>query len=401
MILHPAQAKILSDTHRFRVLVCGRKFGKTTLAGEEIKACAFSKSGRRVLYIAPTLEDARRLMWERLKSEFKGAEAKTNDTRLELIIPTQDDGQSTILLGSWEKVDNYRGDEFDLEVYDEVQDYRNFWIGWQESMRPTLTPRQGSALFMGTPKGYNHFYDLHNFELKSANYKSFKFTTYDNPFISKDEIEEAHQTLTPERFSQEYMADFTKTEGLVYREFKREQHVYSEVDPVFKEVIAGVDLGFQNPACALGIGISHTDTYYVKEEFYKIHKTDADVAEYVAGKLYDKVYPDPESASGVEEMKRRGVNVKEVIKGKDSVKNGIDRVRELFKSNKLYIHSSCINLINELETYSYPEKKDMRNEDENPIKEHDHAVDALRYALMMHSHAENNNELITYIPLYD
>ena len=70
MQLHPSQAKILSDTHRFRVLVCGRKFGKTTLASEEIKACAFSKNGMRVLYIAPTLEDARRLMWDRLKKEF-------------------------------------------------------------------------------------------------------------------------------------------------------------------------------------------------------------------------------------------------------------------------------------------------------------------------------------------
>jgi phage terminase large subunit len=74
--------------------------------------------------------------------------------------------------------------------------------------------------------------------------------------------------------------------------------------------------------------------------------------------------------------------VVEVTKGKDSIKSGIDRIRELFKANKLHIHKSCINLISELETYSYPDKKDDHNEQEKPIKENDHALDALRYVIM-------------------
>lgn len=78
-----------------------------------------------------------------------------------------------------------------------------------------------------------------------------------------------------------------------------------------------------------------------------------------------------------------GVNVRDVLKTRDSVRNGISLVRELFKQGRLHIHASCTNLIWELETYSYPEKKPDRNPDENPIKENDHAVDALRYPLMM------------------
>jgi phage terminase large subunit len=74
-----------------------------------------------------------------------------------------------------------------------------------------------------------------------------------------------------------------------------------------------------------------------------------------------------------------------VVKNKDSIKSGIDRIRELFKQNRLHIHKDCVNLISELETYSYPDKKPDSNEQENPIKEHDHALDALRYAIYMNS----------------
>lgn len=80
-------------------------------------------------------------------------------------------------------------------------------------------------------------------------------------------------------------------------------------------------------------------------------------------------------------MNSKGVNIIEVIKGKDSIKSGIDLVRAFFKANRLHIHKRCVNLIQELETYAYPEKLANRNESENPIKENDHAVDALRYLI--------------------
>jgi len=161
-----AQEKIARDTHRFRVVVCGRKFGKTTLTSLELITRAIKDDQKRIIYIAPTLGDARRLMWDRLRNSFKSAVVKENDTRLEMRVKTTKDGESDIFLGSWELVNNYRGDEFDFIVFDEVQEYRNFWTGWQEAMRPTLTPRAGGALFTGTPKGVNHLYDLYNLEYK-------------------------------------------------------------------------------------------------------------------------------------------------------------------------------------------------------------------------------------------
>lgn len=382
-LLHPAQVKIAEDLHRFRILVCGRKFGKTTLGSEEISQNAYSGNNRRILYIAPTLEDARRLMWDRLNSKLRNIIKKKNDTRLELKIKTKDGGNSDIFLGSWEKVQDYRGDEFDLIVPDETQDYKEFWTGWHEALRPTLSPRKGMALFMGTPKGFNHFYDLFINESKDPDYKSFRFTSYDNPYLDIEEIAKAKSELTEDRFAQEYLADFRKTEGLVYKEFDRQKHLFDDLSQIkgVRRYFAGVDFGFTNPAVVLPIKEDFDSTLYVLPEWYKTQQTDRMIAEYVSSAGFDIVYPDPESASGIAELKKLKVNVGEVIKNKDSIRNGINKLRDLFKQNKIKIHTSCQNLIWELETYAYPDKKELRNEDENPIKENDHAVDALRYAI--------------------
>ena len=384
MVLTPAQDEIAADTHRFRVVVCGRKFGKTTLDSEELIGKAFAKNDQRVLYIAPTLGDARGLMWDRLKQRLGRAIVQENDTRLELKIRTQKGGTSDIFLGSWEKIDNYRGFEYDFILFDEVQDYRNFWVGWQEAARPTLTPRKGEALFTGTTKGFNHFYDLYNFQYRDPDYKSFHFTTYDNPYIPVDEIEKAKAELTEDRFAQEYMAEFRKSEGLVFKEFNRDLHLFTEDIKGFSETLAGVDFGYTNPTASHGIKVKD-GVYYVFEELYRTGMTEDEVADYVASRRYNKVYPDPENPSAIETMRRKGVNVREVKKGKDSIVHGISTMRELFKQNRLLIHATnCPNLINELETYSYPDQRNEHNASELPMDSHNHAIDNVRYVVDNH-----------------
>lgn len=306
---------------------------------------------------------------------------KVNESRLELLLKTQFGGQSLIALHGWESVETLRGTGNDLLVPDEVAMYRNFWANWHEVLRPTLTDTKGDALFLSTPKGFNHFYDLFNQEGIDKDYKSFHFTSYDNPFLPKEEIDKAKEELTEDRFAQEYLADFRKTEGLVYKEFSRERHLFEgEVEGI--EYIAGIDFGFTNPAAVISIKKDADDNYWVIQEWYKTGRTEAQIAEYVASCKFNRVYPDPESPSAIEALNSKGVSVSEVVKGKDSVQSGISKIKELFKQNRLHIHKDCVAMISELETYSYPDKKDMHNEDEKPIKENDHALDALRYAIM-------------------
>lgn len=382
MELTPAQAKIISDTHRFRVVVCGRKFGKTTLNAEELVANAISGNDRRVMYVAPTLGVARQLMWERLKKY--GASIKENDSRLEMKVKTPYGGESHIFLGSWEKIELYRGDEFDFIEFDEVQEYRGFWVGWNEAMRPTLTPRKGGAMFSGTPKGFNQLYDLFNLEYTDDNFKSFRFTTYDNPFIDKDEIDKEKAKKSDDEFAQEYLAEFRKSSGLVFKEFNREQHVFDYDINGYSEKVAGVDFGYTNPT-AIPHVIIKDGNYYVTSELYRTQMTDDEVADYVFAQRFTKVYPDPEAPAAIEVMRRKGINLRDVVKGKDSIEHGINKMREMFKQNKLFIHKSCINLIGELEMYSYPDKSAFRNANENPQDEYNHAIDALRYVVSTYS----------------
>lgn len=376
--LNDAQAEIARDTHRFRVLNCGRRFGKTTLAIEEIKG-KIAAGKKHIAYIAPTYQQARDIAWEALKKEFRGA--YFNEQRLEIRV-----GECILVLRGWESIETLRGQQFDFIVLDEVAMVRNFWSNWQEIIRPTLTDTKGHTLFISTPKGFNHFYDLFNLEARDKDFKSFHFTSYDNPHIPKEEIDTARAQVTEDRFAQEYLADFRKTEGLVYKEFSREKHLFELEEFESYETIAGIDFGFTHPCAVLSIKVDTQKRYWVTDEWYYSGKTEDEIADYTAAQKFQKVYPDPENASAIATLRKRGVNVRDVKKGKDSVMSGIQAVRELFKSNRLFISKkNCPNLINELETYSYKDQQDMTGSktDEVPVKEHDDALDALRYPLMM------------------
>lgn len=377
MILHQAQSQIAKDTHRFRIINCGRRFGKTTLAVEEIKGFALAREAR-IAYIAPTYQQARDIAWQMLVKELKPIIKKLNESRLELEVINKDGKSSLIQLRGWEAIETLRGQHFDFIVIDEVASMRNFWLNWQEVIRPTLTDTKGEVMFISTPKGFNHFYDLFNLESKDEDYKSFHFTSYDNPKIPADEIDKAKQELTEDRFAQEYLADFRKTEGLVYKEFSRELHVTEETPQNINDTIIGIDFGYTNPAAIVPIRIDGDSHYWIREEWYKSRCTTEQIAEQARLYKATKCYPDPAEPDRIEILRKAGLNCREVSK---DIVAGVDHVRELFKQNRIHIHPDCKNLIMELETYRYPDKKPDQNEQEKPVKENDHLLDALRYAL--------------------
>ncbi len=387
MQFHQAQKTIALDRHRFRVLCCGRRFGKTTLAIEEMKGRA-SIADSKICYIAPTYQQARDIAWSELKNQLRDV-ADFNESRLEIKLVNG----SIIYLRGWESVETLRGQKFNLVILDEVAMMRNFQLLWEEVIRPTLTDMIGEGMFISTPKGFNHFYDLFNKQDKDADYKSFHYTSYDNPFLPVEELDKAKLELPEDRFAQEYLADFRKTQGLVYKEFNRERHVYSDVNIVpdyITDTMAGIDWGYTNPASVHRVRKSSDRHYWIDSEYYKTGKTSEEIVEYAKSLRPTKVYPDPAEPDRLEIARKLGLNVREVSK---DIQAGIDCVRELLKQNRVHIHSSCINLIQEFETYMYPDKKPEKNEPEVPIKENDHALDEIRYVLYMqegnpnHGHA--------------
>lgn len=365
--------------------MAGRRFGKTTLSAWEMFAKAVATDDGRITYMAPTFSQARDIAWAELKKVCAQLSQNINESRLEIVLKNRHGTTSMISLHGWESVETMRGQKYDMLVLDELSNMREFWSSWQEVLRPALTDRKGEVLFIGTPAGFNHLYDLYNMEndpIKGADYKSFHFTTYDNPYMPVEEIEKAKQEMTDDKFAQEYMADFRKMEGLVYKEFDRKIHLFETPPELVTETLGGVDFGYRNPTAIVTLKKDYDGVYWVTDEWYRPEQTEDNVVDVVVGKKFNKVYPDPENASAIALLEKRGVNTREVKKGKGSIVSGIKKVREMFKQNKLRISKNCIHLIQELESYAYPDWSPEKNADELPIGKDDHLLDALRYVIM-------------------
>ena len=237
-----------------------------------------------------------------------------------------------------------------------------------------------------TPKGFNWVYDVFVAERKQ-NYAVIYATTYDNPYISKDYIKELEASYSGAFFQQEILAKFVQHEGLVYPEFSRAMHVVDKL-PKFKRVVAGVDWGFTNPSVILVIGVDYDNRVYVVEEFYKRRVMIEDLVGY-AKQLKEKYgidtfFCDPSEPQFIEAFKRVGLNA---VQADNSLMPGIQEVSARLKIQedgkpRLFVHSSCVNTIMEFENYAYPEAKEGKPRQEKPLKLFDHAMDALRYAVM-------------------
>lgn len=388
--LHDGQKLVVNDRHRYRVINAGRRWGKSTLVAWEMFAMALSNDKARIPYYAPTRDDARDIMWNTLKEICAPAiVGEPNESRLEIHIKNKFNTVSLIVLYGWEAVQE-RGKGVGVKnnhiFLDEVSKFKNFYYGWQEILGPTLLDLKGGATFISTPNGFNHFYDLSLMEgdkNSGKDWKYFHFTSYDNPYLDPEEIAKKKMEITSDRFAQEYLGEFRKKEGLVYKDFSRLTNVIDRL-PEDIEVMytyGGVDWGHTHPCAIITIKKDYNGNYWITDEFYKTGQTESMIVDKVVSYGFNKVFPDPENASGIDALKKAGVNIRDVNKGRNSVVSGISKVQELIKQGRLKVLARCKNTIQEFEQYSYPDDKG-KLPDENPEKENDDAMDAIRYVLM-------------------
>ena len=193
---HINQQKILECEKRFIVVMCGRRFGKSELS--QIIGIKEAIIGGQVAYITPTYKLAK-AFFERLTAALP---FKNNISNLKIYCPNK----GSIEFYTGERLDNLRGRKFHLVIIDEAAFIPDLESGWQNSIRPTLTDYQGKAVFLSTPRGKNFFYSM--FMKQGENdWQSFKFSTYDNPYINTREIDEAKLQLPEVVFEQEYLAN--------------------------------------------------------------------------------------------------------------------------------------------------------------------------------------------------
>lgn len=400
MILHPNQAKIAESKARFRVICCGRRFGKTTLAVEEMKVKALVKPNK-ICYIAPNYQQARDIAWEMLKKELQPITVNTNEQRLEIKVRTMKNQESTITLRGWEAIETLRGQSFDFLVIDEVASMRNFWVGWQEVLRPTLTDRKGEVMFISTPKGFNHFYTLYHIMDSDRDYESFHFTSFDNPHLPQEELEKARVELDNNQFAQEYMADFRKVEGLVYH--LPDEDIVAPLETSIKTEarLAGIDWGFRNPA-AIWIGYLRDKVWYTVDEWKVGGRTTEEIIQVAKNKMKEHhithFYPDPAEPDRIEECRRAGLPVYEATK---DIEGGVSFVQNLIKQHRFKVCTNCKQTLEEINTYQYPEGKDGKPDKEVPEKLNDHLMDAMRYAIYSSSNIGVKFEASPVISMYN
>jgi len=196
---HAAQRAVLESPARFRVMMCGRRFGKS-LISQNI-SIENGLANKKVAYITPTYQLGKTFFQEICKI-LPEKIYKKNETDLTINFITG--GQIRFFTG--ERLDALRGLKFHLVIIDEASYIANLEDGWLNSIRPTLTDYKGLVIFLSTPRGKNFFYSLY-MKGGEPDWESFKFTTYDNPHIDPSEVDAAKFQLPNVVFEQEYMAN--------------------------------------------------------------------------------------------------------------------------------------------------------------------------------------------------
>lgn len=212
--LLPWQQKVWNDPTRFKVVAAGRRTGKSRLAAYLLIVNALQAERGQVFYVAPTQGQARDIMWQTILEVGHGviASSHVNNLQFKLI------NGSIISLKGADRPETMRGVSLKFLVMDEYADMKP--EVWEQILRPALADLKGHALFIGTPMGRNHFYDLYQHGIRGEDdtFTSFHFTSFDNPLLDPAEIEAAKKSMSSFSFRQEFMASFEAAGGELFKE---------------------------------------------------------------------------------------------------------------------------------------------------------------------------------------
>ena len=427
---HPGQLKLHSppngiyhpdsnpDGVRFTVACCGRRFGKSYSAAREAELLLVQPN-KTIWIVAPTYDTADkifRIVYDDLvvKKGYK----PSRYSEKEKVLQFDWEGGRSILCGkSAEHPSGLIGEGCDLVIFDESSKIPNFKKIWEMYIRPTLSDKKGRCIFISTPDGFGYFYDLY---LKGQdvdkNWYSFNSPSWDNMYAFPDgrddpDLIEAKATLSKEIFNQEYGAEFTSLSGRVYNDFDRDSntgnHPYQPQSPVY----VSVDFGYRMPAVLFfqtGLVNGMECVYIIDEIIHKTNLKTEDLCDLIRFKKYPitQIFGDPagyqvQSSVGVGEahifyqfLNKRVFGLRD--KASKSINSGIAHVRNFICSangtRRLFIDKKCVGIIEDLESYRYPEAKDGQQLREMPLKDgySDHGCDCLRYFFVNKFPIKNN-----------
>ena len=371
--------EILNDKTRYKILSCGRRWGKSFFSILYLLSKPFKPNERRWI-IFPTYRQAKMVSWSILKDVFAGKQVSINETELSI---TLDNGAKIELKGA-DKPDSLRGVSTTMVVMDEYAFMKE--NVWGEIIQPTLAETQGTALFVGTPSGLNHFYDLYvKGQSTNSDYKSWQFTTLEGGFISEEEIENAKKNLDKRTFDQEYLASFLTAANRCAYNFSRDIHC--KVMEKSSRMFWGVDFGVASYMTAILMCENTAGEVYVFDEIGLQNSNTFELAKMMQEKGRGlPVYPDPAGKARTSNstksdhriLQEAGFTVisKKANPTQKDRLNALNRMLEDARGfNKLFINPNCKNLIRDLELCTMENGQILKTETLS------HFLDALCYPI--------------------
>lgn len=406
------QTIVRKDTHRYKVINCGRRAGKSFLVSIEMLRFASENANTDTWYISPSYKQSKAIMWLMLKDLIpREIILKINESELTIILINN----SRILLKGGDNPDSLRGVKIDFCVFDETA-FFNYWEEVWKVIRPTLIDSKAAVWFISTPNGFNHFKDIYDNNVNGKTFfkigenKSFHFTTYDNPFLDKSEIEQMKAEMDEDSFAQEVMGEFRKMTGLIYKEFDRDIHMVDIPRNRFTEewiYTRSLDFGFAHKSALGYFAISpRKDEIYMFDGLYQVRMYESEIAEITKekdiGYTIERPIADSAQPMSIAQLFHFGVRFDPVDKSTDSVKNGIVRVAELLKVRKdtgkptLMFDKNLTWVADEFEKYRWIENKSSDGAvKEMPYKVDDDAMDMIRYFAITHTNRSEAEMFIT------
>tara|TARA_E500000178_G_scaffold290266_1_gene293706 strand:- start:11024 stop:12265 length:1242 start_codon:yes stop_codon:yes gene_type:complete len=400
--LKNAQAQVFHSKKRFRVLVAGRRFGKSYLACIELFTKALANPGATFFYCAPTYRMAKDIAWKVLKKiiprEYIRSKNET-DLKLELI------NESTIELKGTENAMALRGRSLSGVVLDEAA-FMEAEV-WFEVIRPALADKQGWALFISTPTGTaSWFYDLWCYceEDPKAEWQRWCFTTIQGGNVPPEEVQAARTQLDARTFRQEFEASFENLAGLVAVSFSDSNISTDAKDVPILPLLLGVDFNVDpmSGVCA----VKADDTLYVFDEITLTGgATTWDFADEVISRygVDRRIVACPDPTGGARKTQGVGATDHNILrksgfsvqtprspwKVRDKITAVNTALLDATETRRCYIHPRCKELIKALRTLTYAPGTGLPNKNLGV----DHAFDAFGYLVLQQFNLVNYGKL--------
>lgn len=387
--LGTAQRTVYDHPGRFKMLCCGRRFGKTYLSLTRLIIWALMMSGQREFwYVTKTQDSAKRIAWKLLqKIAPKEAVSKISNGELEI---TFTNGSTIVLMGA-DNPDSLRGSSLSGCVIDEAA-YCKPKL-WPEVIRPSLADTGGPCWHITTPAGLNHFYDTWTEHEGNPNWGRFSYTTLDGGRVPAEEVETARNEMDARSFRQEFLASFESILGRVYPEFG-DDNITTDAEDTGGDILVGLDFNVSIMAGTL-CSLVH-DSIVQWGEIALPNSNTAEVMAYLKERFPNrriKVYPDP-TGNARSTTSSTGITDHGIIRAAGfkcispvapwGVKDKINATNALIRAASgrisYRIHPSCKNTIRALRSVTFKEGSEDFVIDKTANIEH--WSDALGYLIL-------------------